>query len=193
MSPGSENRLGPEFSRPFAPDTLGDDEVVEWIEATQAERHAVARRLGLVALDRLAAELRLRRVESGEAIAVAGHIEAEATQSCVVSLQPVQSRISEDFTALYTVAPDGGEEPDAEATVEVDALGEDPPEALGPEGLDLGEAVVLQLALALEPYPRRDDASLESLEWRGEGHEETGGESPFKGLKTLIEGRRGAG
>jgi hypothetical protein len=68
-------------------------------------------------------------------------------------------------------------------------VGDDPPETLGPDGLDLGEAVVQQLALALEPYPRSEGATLGALEWRGEDHQDAGGESPFKDLKTLIQGR----
>lgn len=192
MSPRPETRPGPEFSRPFSIEQMGDDEAVERIEATEAERAAVARRLDLVALDGLAAELRLRRTEGGTIIALAGHLEAEATQSCVVSLQPVRSQVSEDFTALYSVAPAGGGAcgPDEVDSVEVDAMGDDPPETLGPEGLDLGETVVQQLAMALDPYPRHDNASLEALGWRSGGdYEEAAGESPFKGLKTLTQGR----
>ncbi len=186
MNPRPDERLGPEFFRPFPVEALGEDEVVERIEATEAERNAVARRLALVSLDRLAAVLRLRRTEGGTVIAVSGHVEAEATQSCVVSLAPLRSRVAEDFTALYSLVPadtgDGG-------PVEVDAAGDDPPEALGPDGLDLGEAVVQQLAIALEPYPRCDNATLEALGWGGEDHDEAARESPFKGLKTLTRGR----
>lgn len=191
MSQRPETRLGPEFSRPFSVEALGDEDAVERIEATAAERGAVARRLGLVALDRLTADLRLRRTEGGTVIAVAGHLEAEVTQSCVVSLQPLRSRLSEAFTALYSLTPTGGDAPGRGApdAIEVDPLGEDPPETLGPDGLDLGEAVVQQLAMALEPYPRHDDASLDALEWRGDDEEEAARELPFKGLKTLIQGR----
>ncbi len=195
MSPRPDTRLGPEFSRPFSVEALGqirgDDEAVERIEATEAERDAVARRLGLVALDRLAADLRLRRTRDGSVIRVTGHLEAEVTQICVVSLQPLRSRVSEDFTALYTSVPAGGEASGRGEcdTVEVEALGEDPPETLGRDGLDLGETVVQQLALVLEPYPRDQGASLEALGWRGNSDEDAAGKSPFKGLKALIRGR----
>ncbi len=194
MTPRPDERLGPEFSRPFLVQALGEDEVIQRIEATEAERNAVARRLALVSLDRLAADLRLRRTEGGTVIAVSGHVEAEATQSCVVSLAPLRSRVAEDFTSRYSLAPADIDDAGGDSgPVEVDAAGDDPPEALGPDGLDLGETVVQQLAIALEPYPRCDNATLEALGWRGEDDGEddgaAAGESPFKGLKALTQGR----
>jgi hypothetical protein len=194
MSPRPDERLGPEFSRPFLVEALGQicggDEVIERIEATEAERNAVARRLALVSLDRLAADLRLRRTKGGTVIAVSGHIEAEATQSCVVSLAPVRSQVAGDFTSRYSLAPADTDDTGGDSgLVEVDAAGDDPPEALGPDGLDLGETVVQQLAIALDPYPRCDDATLEALGWSGEDGDKAARESPFKGLKTLTQGR----
>lgn len=199
MNPRPDERLGPEFSRPFSVEAVGricgEDEVAERIEATAAERQAIARRLTLVSLDRLAADLRLKGSEDGTVIAVSGHIEAEATQSCVVSLVPLRRQLAEDFTLLYSLAPaatDGTGEaggPVEVDAVDVDALADDPPEALGPNGLDLGEAVVQQLAMALDPYPRCDGATLEVLGWGGEADDDGVRESPFKGLKTLTQGR----
>ncbi len=190
MNPRPDERLEPEFSRLFLVQALGEDEIIERIEASEAERNAVARRLALVSLDRLAADLRLRRTEGGTVIAVSGHIEADATQSCVVSLAPLRSQVAEDFTSLYSLAPAGTDDTGGDGgPVEVDAAGDDPPEALGPDGLDLGETVVQQLAIALDPYPRCDNATLEALGWGGEDDEEAARESPFKGLKTLPQGR----
>ena len=63
------------------------------------------------------------------------------------------------------------------------------PEPLGPEGLDLGEAVVQQSAISLDPYPRADGATLEALGWRGEDRDDAARESPFKGLKALTQGQ----
>lgn len=186
MSPRPLERLGPEFSRPYSPDSLGEDEVVERVEASATERSAVARRLSLVSLDRLAAVLRIRRSDGQGVISVAGRFEAEVTQTCVVSLQPLDRHLAEDFSVRYWLAPaDGGET----GTVDVDAAVDDPPETLGPDGLDLGETVVQQLAIALDPYPRGADAVLGTLEWGGKKGDEAVKESPFDGLKSLRRGR----
>jgi uncharacterized metal-binding protein YceD (DUF177 family) len=186
MSPRPDERLGPEFSRPFSVTGLGEGEVVERIEANEAERAALARRLGLLSLDRLAAVLRISRRHDGPVVAVAGHFEAEVTQACVVTLAPLRRQLAQDFLSLYSLEPAGVEET---GPVEVDATADDPPEPLGPEGLDLGESVVQQLAVALDPYPRADDATLEALDWGGGDEVEAARESPFKGLETLTRGR----
>jgi hypothetical protein len=61
---------------------------------------------------------------------------------------------------------------------------EEPPEPVGPRGIDLGEAVAQQLALALDPYPRAPGAALpEDL------RAETGAESPFAVLERLKRGK----
>ncbi len=62
------------------------------------------------------------------------------------------------------------------------------PEPVGPGGIDLGEAVAQQLALALEPYPRAPGAALPE-----EPCARTGGaraaEGPFAALESLKRGR----
>jgi len=183
MSPQADERLGPEFSRLFPVEALGEDEVIERVEASEAERRALARRLGLLSLDRLAAELRISRPEAGAVVAVAGRFEAEVTQACVVTLAPLRSRVAQDFRSLSSLAP--GEA----GPVDVDPAADDPPEPIGPDGLDLGETVVQQLAVALDPYPRSEAATLEALEWGGREQDEAARPSPFKGLEGLARGR----
>ena len=58
---------------------------------------------------------------------------------------------------------------------------EGPPEPVGPQGIDLGEAVAQQLAIALDPYPRAPGAALPE-EPRAAG-------GPFAALKSLKRGR----
>jgi len=144
----------PEFSRPMAVDSLGEAPVAKQITANEAERAALARRFGLLSLDRLSADLSVQRLPGKGIVRVAGRIEAEATQACVVSLEPVSAHLNESFEQLYALAPAA---PPARELV-IDAEAEDPPEVLGPAGLDLGETVVQHFALALDPYPRAPDA-----------------------------------
>lgn len=171
-----------EFSRPIAVDGLGEEAVVERIEATAGERAALARRLDLLALDRLAATLELRRAEGGEAVRLTGRLEAEVTQACVVTLAPVSSRLEEEFSLLYGPESD----PDrAGGEVLVDLDEEDGPEPIPPGGLDLGEVVAEQLALALDPYPRAEGAGLEQSEW-GDAEDGAGRKpNPFAVLSSL--------
>lgn len=171
-----------EFSRPVDITRLGDAESRHTIEAGPAERTALATRFGLVTLDSLRADLTIRRVHGGAAVRVKGGLVADVVQSCVVSLEPVRSRIEEPFDLVY--AP--------ESAVEEVGFGADTetewPEPL-PEGpLDIGEAVAQQLSLALDPYPRAPGAVIP------EGRsEDSRSQNPFARLALLRKIAPGSG
>lgn len=173
-----------EFSRPVDLSRLGDATVVQEIEATEGERRALARRFDLLALDSLRAKVNLRRVQGGTAVRLAGHVSAAVTQSCVVTLDPVENRIEEDFTVLY--AP--------QAAVETAMIGADAdmdlPEPLPEGALDIGEAVAQQLSLALDPFPRAPGAEIDP-EWRGDAEEKR--ENPFARLATFHKNPNSSG
>ncbi len=136
----------PEFSRLVPVDRLGEaeipEEIPEEISAGPGERAALARRFGLLSLDRLSATLRLERAGARNLVRIAGRLAAEVTQACVVSLEPVSARLEKDFTLLYDLdaaAAQGEAEGAREVVVEPEA--EEPPEPVGPHGIDLSEAV----------------------------------------------------
>lgn len=145
----------PEFSRPVPVDRIGGRETVREIAATPAECAALAERLDLIALDGLTATLRLRRLPGG-LIRVSGRFVAEVVQSCVVTLVPVPAHCDVTFSMRF------GEiaMPETLREIEVAAEGEDEPEPVEDGQIDLGEAVVQQLAVSLDPYPRAPGAAL---------------------------------
>jgi uncharacterized metal-binding protein YceD (DUF177 family) len=144
-----------EFSRPIAADQIGPQEMEREIVASPAERARLAERFGLLALDRLTATLGLKRGRGG-LIQVHGRFEAEVVQACVVTLEPVRSRLSENFTVAFGT----GSTAAAGAAV-IGLEEEDPPEELIEGRIDLGETVVQQLAVALDPYPHAPGAGDE--------------------------------
>jgi uncharacterized metal-binding protein YceD (DUF177 family) len=185
MTRRAEQDPGPEFSRPCPLESLGEDVLVLEFEATPEERRALARRFALVSLESLRATLRLRRGGDDGLISVAGRFEAEVTQSCVVTLAPVRSSLAEDFALRYReAAPGSAPERHAEVAVAEDG----PPETVGPGGLDLGEAVVQQFAIALDPYPRAPGAELDEGRWSEEPQGAAKRSSPFAVLKDLTGG-----
>ncbi len=170
----------PEFSRRVQLDALGEEEVTREIEATPDERAALAKRLDLVALKRLTATLRLQCLAGRPLVRVRGDYQAEVVQACVVTLEPVTSRLDGRLSRCYSSAPF---EAAAEREVLVDIDEDEPPEPVPGDGIDLGEAVAEQLALDMDPYPRSEGAKLERAEW-GDGATR---ESPFQVLGTLKE------
>lgn len=170
----------PEFSRPLPVDRLGGGALDEEIVATAEERAALALRFDLRGLERLSARLHVHPSEGGRVVRVSGSFTADVTQTCVVSLEPVRNHLEESFTQLYRLAPAG-----AVAREVVVVVDEEAPEPFGPEGIDLGEAVAQQLALALDPYPRAPRARLpiEVHETERAEPEEDGPFAPLKALK----------
>lgn len=83
-----------------------------------------------------------------------GHIGATVTQACVLTLEPVRTRIEEDFRRLYVAQISLPDEENMEF------LGDEDEEELG-DVIDLGILAQELIALNLPPYPRADGAELE--------------------------------
>lgn len=177
--PGRTAEAPNEFSRIVTPDRLGAPKVREALEAAPSERAAVARRLGILGIDRLAAELTVSNL-GGRLYRVEGGWEAEVRQACVVTLEPVPARLTGRVQAAYEAGAPAIGAGSSEIVVDPDA--EDPAEPLPAEGLDLGELVVQELAVALDPYPRAPGAEIAAEYRPSEGGDDSG---PFARLKAL--------
>ncbi|MDD9991715.1 MAG: DUF177 domain-containing protein [Rhodospirillales bacterium] len=152
-------------------DQVGRSGLTLAFEAGETEREALARRLDLLSLEALTAELRFAPADQPDgAICVSGTIDARLVQRCVVTLEPVPCSVSEPVSALYAPAP----AEQAEHEVEVLPEGEEA-EPLPADGIDAGAVVVEHLALILDPYPRHPDAPAGPLTYaEGEGDAEEG-------------------
>ena len=151
------NALIPEFSRRL-PVHRGVEPLQSFAyEANEAEREALAKRFGIIAIERFTVEGTLKTLDGGRRAILKAHIRAHVIQSCVVTLEPVGDDIDERFTQDYA---DDVTTAAMEKELELDPEAEDPPDPLEDEAVDVGEAVAEQLALALDPYPRAPDAAL---------------------------------
>ncbi|GAB4524515.1 MAG: DUF177 domain-containing protein [Amphiplicatus sp.] len=150
------------------------------LDAAEPVRASVARRLGAPALNRLKGAFLLRATKGG--LVLDGRLEASLTRQCVVSLEPFEEVLEEDFRIVFARAP-GPVEEDGALLVE-----EDTPEPLEEDGLDLAEILVQQLSLVMAPHPRKPGA--EPLR-AASGPAETG--SPFEKLKDAIAHDRDGG
>jgi hypothetical protein len=122
------------------------------LEATEGERAALARRLGVEGVRSLTARLAVAPKAKG-AVEVRGRVRASLDRTCVVSLEPLVEEIDAPFAILFR--PEGSEEP--ELAIDADAEDEEPYRG---GVIDLGEAVSQTLALALDPWPRAEGAAL---------------------------------
>ena len=168
----------PEFSRSVRVDALGTAPRKLHIEAEDAERAALARRFGLIAIDRLAAELSLSR--SGNEVAVAGTLSAAVTQACAATGAPLAAEVEAPFELVFRPQPEAGDDDE-----EVE-LGEGDLDVVfyDSASIDVGEAVAETLLLNLDPYPRVPGAE-EALKAAGVKSEEEAG--PFAALAGLKD------
>lgn len=143
-----------EFSRPVPLARIGRDPFRRKIEARREEREKLARRFGLLALDRLTAEVELSR-GSGGSILLEAMFEAEFVQECVISLEPVRGSARQSFALVY--APDAADEGAGEVEIEGEAPAIEP---LSGDTIDIGEAVAQELSLALPEFPRDPSAGI---------------------------------
>jgi uncharacterized metal-binding protein YceD (DUF177 family) len=143
---------GPEFSRLVPLSRLGSEPFRQEIAASESERQGLAKRFGLVSLDRLSATAELQRERGGTILLTATFI-AEFAQECVVTLDPVAGTVETGFSLRY--GP-----PEAEPEVD----GDDDPafEPLTGEAIDIGEAVAQEFSLSLPEFPRDPDALVET-------------------------------
>jgi len=144
--------MEPEFSRPVDVARLGAATATYNLAAKPEERAALAKRFGLVSLDRLEAKIELKRIPGGM-VRLDAAMRADLVQSCVVTLDPVPAAIEEEFTLLY------GDVEEDNAALDPDA---EPVEPIEDGRIDLGEAVAQQLSLSLDPYPRSPAALAEA-------------------------------
>ena len=173
--------MTPEFSRPYKLDTLGQPRSVD-IRAEAEERAGLARRFGLQSLDRL--EARATLTTSAQGIDVTGHILADAVQNCVVTGDPIRTRIDQDFVVRF-MQEDAAPEADE---IELSAEDCDIMEHDGQQ-IDLGEAVAQTLGLALDPYPRSANAEARLREAGVKSEEEAGPFGALAALKDKLQGK----
>jgi hypothetical protein len=157
-------------------------------EANEGERKALARRLGLAGLARLELEGEVDAIRGGTVVRLQARLVADVTQTCVVTLVPLERRIDADFVRLYAVDAPAGAKPDEEVFFDE----EEDIEPLVGNQIDAGEAAAEQLALELDPYPRAPGAELPPAApdavAAGEAGEDEGA-TPFAALAAIAEGR----
>lgn len=166
-----------ELPRAVKADQIGAAPRLVTVKADAAERGALAKRFGLLALDSLAADLSVRREAAG--IRATGQVRGVATQACVVSGEPVPATIDTPLDLLFAVQS----EPAPDDEIELSDSDCDVVPFDG-QAVDLGEAVAQTLGLALDPYPRAAGPAVEAVRRFLVSEEElAAARSPFAALK----------
>jgi len=174
------SRPTPEFSRLVDLATMKPVATMT-IAAEPEERAILARRMGVEGIDRLEADVKLEILPGKERLRLSGRLQATVRQLCVVTLEPLEAQVDEEFTVIYAGSVEDGDE------VTIDTASDDAWDEPWPgDTLDLGEAVAQQLALAIDPYPRAPGAVAEPAAEAGPTPTR-----PFAALSSMVKDRQG--
>jgi uncharacterized metal-binding protein YceD (DUF177 family) len=158
---------------------LGHEAGPRLLQPDEAQRAAIAKALGLIALPVFVGEVEASPWRDGAE--VRGTWSARVTYSCGLTLEPFDADLEGAFT-VRAVPPSSplAESSAPGADVELDLEADDPPDVLEGETLDLAAYLVEDLALGLDPFPRKPGAVFAAPE-------PSGPDSPFAVLKRLKE------
>lgn len=159
---------------------IGERPLAETREATAEERVELARELDIVSCEGLKVSYVIKPQGKG-CYNFSGKLDAEVTQACVVSLEPVPAKLSEPFS--IEVGP-----PEAlldEAPAEGDLVVSSVPdvEPIEDGRIELGKMIYGVLSAALEPYPRKSGVEFDWVDPKLAADPEAA--SPFAALAKL--------
>jgi uncharacterized metal-binding protein YceD (DUF177 family) len=118
---------------------------------------------------------------SGGRYHVEGRVRAQIGQTCVVTLDPMESEIDEPIDLIFAPPDQIPQMADlVDEAEESDADIPDPPEPIENGIIDLGRLATDALYLAVDPYPRKPDAVFEPLVEAPDPEDH-----PFAALKAL--------
>lgn len=157
------------YSEPVRLHQIGGG-VTRTLEPDTAARGRIAKALDLASLDAFTAEMSLAPSPGGWRLS--GRVQARLAQTCGITLEPLPVEIDAPFSVSLAEAVDEDSE---EIVITLDDESPDPIEG---GQIDLGQYAVEQLALLLDPFPRKPGAEFVQPPEPTEI-------SPFAVLKTL--------
>lgn len=173
-----------DFSFPVRVAHVGANPVTVTVEADAAERAVLAAQWQVASVEAFSAVLYLARWKR-DGIRMTGSVHAVISQSCVVTLEPVEQVIDEQVDQVFV--PEGSRlariRPDENGEIFLDPDGPDMPETFDGDTLDAGAAAAEFAALAIDLYPRK--AGAEFMAQPETLAEEDKKPSPFAVLKVL--------
>ncbi len=191
MSNADEIQNQPQWSVMADAHNLGAEVTSRTIEASDEEHGFVKNRLELDDIKNLKAELSFEKV-NGYVVHVSGQVQADVTQTCVVTLEPIETHVTEEIDAYFADPAEvvGFDKVKKQKELETEEgeipiLDEkDDPEPLIDGKIDLGDLAVQFLSLGIDPYPHKEGAMHDLTD---EDHEriakERVKENPFAALK----------
>lgn len=122
------------------------------LEPDAAARARIVKALDLASLDRFVAEMNLAPTEAGWRLS--GRVKASLAQVCGITLEPLPLEIDAPFSLTLAEAVE------TESDEIIITLDDESPDLIENGQIDLGQYAVEQLALRLDPFPRKPGAEF---------------------------------
>ncbi|WP_306145167.1 DUF177 domain-containing protein [Roseibium sp. MMSF_3412] len=149
---------------------------------------AIAQAYDLVSMRALEARFTLKPYRKA-GVRVVGPLHASITQTCVVTLEPFDSDLTLDVDRTFeptSKKPRKIRDLNEDGEIEIDLESLDPPDLVVDGVLDLGAVICEELALSLDPFPRKPGVEFQAGGADIEPVEDTDREpSPFAALEAL--------
>jgi len=157
----------------------------------ETELEAIAAAYDLVVIRDLKADFTLKPYRKA-GVRVVGPVRAEISQTCVVTLEPFESVLEVDVDRTFepqSSRPRKIRDLNEDGEIEIDLETLDPPDVILDGVLDLGAVICEELALSLDPFPRKPGAEFEGGDGEDDLAEEEPDEkpSPFAALQALKD------
>ena len=150
--------------------------------ADLGQRAAIAKWSGVLSLEKLEAGVQIQKLDSAR-YTLDFTLDADVTQACVVTLEPVPAHIAHRFRRELQFVGPVRHKPvsdDSGPDVVLDVTKDEGPEEIQSLHVDLAGPVLEEYVLSLEPYPRRPGVAFTPKSQPSEAPE-----SPFAVLKGL--------
>lgn len=156
-----------------------------------AELKAIAKAYDLDAVNELTAEFTLKPYRKA-GLRIVGPLTATIAQTCVVSLEPFETVLEIDVDRTFepqSSRPRKIRDLNEDGEIEIDLETLDPPDVILDGVLDLGAVICEELALAIDPFPRKPGVEFEGggEDEMPEPVEQEAKPSPFSALKALKD------
>ena len=156
------------------------------LEASEQECVEIRDRLKIRGVDELSASLKIESLGERAGVLVSGDIRGRVTQACVLTLEDVRSEISDEFGVRFV-----NEAYAAHNTSDDFDPDEEDIELFSGDFIDISEVVVQYLSLAMDPYPRAENAEepgeIRFSSGSGADIEDEEVPHPFAALKKLQD------
>ncbi len=146
------------------------------ISADNVDCARVAEGLDVEGLESLTADLEIAPWLDG--LEVKGVLHARATRTCGVSLEAFEEIVDEHVVLHFVPAGSPNAAPPPQGDVELDLEADDPPDSVAGDAVELASFLAEQLALALQPFPRKPGVEFQPPTMAGSM-------SPFSALARL--------